>query len=209
MKKVLSSIAALAMIASFASCGAQGSSSETPASSNGDASSASSEASNGGSGNGSTTLNFWSFTDEVPGMVDKFMELNPDFKDQYKVEATVINTDSGYQESLDQALAAGGKDAPDLYCAEAAFVLKYTKGDAASYAAPYKDLGIDVDKEIADAEIANYAVEIGSNESGDVVGLGYQATGGCFIYRRSIAKDAFGTDDPAEISKVIGGGTQS
>ncbi len=209
MKKVLSSIAALAMIASFASCGAQGSSSETPASSNGEASSASSEAGNSGSGNGSTTLNFWSFTDEVPGMVDKFMELNPDFKDQYKVEATVINTDSGYQESLDQALAAGGKDAPDLYCAEAAFVLKYTKGDAASYAAPYKDLGIDVDKEIADAEIANYAVEIGSNESGDVVGLGYQATGGCFIYRRSIAKDAFGTDDPAEISKVIGGGSQS
>lgn len=153
------------------------------------------------------TINVWAFTDEVPGMIDKFKEANPDF--DYDINTTIIaTTDGAYQPALDQALAAGGDEAPDIYCAEAAFVLKYTQGDASGYAATYKDLGIDVDKEIKDADIAQYSVDIGTRD-GDVVALGYQATGGCFIYRRSIAKDTFGTDDPAEISKIIGGGSGS
>ncbi|MBP3326730.1 MAG: carbohydrate ABC transporter substrate-binding protein [Coprococcus sp.] len=160
------------------------------------------------SGEKKGTINLWAFTDEVPGMVDKFLETHPDF--EYDVETTIIaTTDGAYQPALDQALASGGADAPDMYCAEAAFVLKYTQGDASSYAAPYADLGIDVDTAIKDAQIAQYSVDIGTNPNGDVVALGYQATGGCFIYRRSIAKDVFGTDDPAEISKLIGGGSGS
>ena len=99
------------------------------------------------------TINLWTFTDEVPGMVDKFLEANPDFG--YDVNSTIIaTTDGAYQPALDQALAAGGADAPDLYCAEEAFVLKYTQGDMAQFAAPYADLGIDVDSEISAAEIA-------------------------------------------------------
>lgn len=157
--------------------------------------------------NGKTILNIWAFTDEVPGMIDKYMELHPEFAEKYEVNATIISTtDNLYQPALDQALAGGGKDAPDLYCAEAAFVLKYTQGDASSYAAPYEDLGIDVDAKIKEADIAQYSVDIGTRD-GKVVGLGYQATGGAFFYRRSIAKDVFGTDDPAEISKIVGGGT--
>ena len=96
-----------------------------------------------------------------------------------------------------------------MYCAEAAFVLKYTQGDAWQYACPYADLGIDVDAELKAADIAQYTVDIGTNPDGQLVGLGYQATGGAFIYRRSIAKDVFGTDDPDKIAEIIGSGTQS
>ena len=79
------------------------------------------------------TINVWAFTDEVPGMIEKFKETNPDFN--YDINTTIIaTTDGAYQPALDQALAAGGKDAPDIYCAEAAFVLKYTQGDASGYA---------------------------------------------------------------------------
>jgi hypothetical protein len=157
---------------------------------------------------GDNVINLWSFTDEIPGMVDKFLEANPDFG--YTVNTTIIaTTDGAYQPALDAALAAGGAEAPDIYAAEAAFILKYSQGDACQYAAPYKDLGIDVDKEIKDADIAQYTVDIGTNPDGDVVALGYQATGGAFIYRRSIAKDVFGTDDPAEIEKEIGAGSQN
>lgn len=160
------------------------------------------------SGGKSGTINVYAFTDEVPKMIDKFVETHPDFG--YDINATIIaTTDGAYQPALDQALASGGADAPDIYCAEAAFVLKYTQGDAASYAAPYEDLGIDVSGKLSDSEIAQYSVDIGTNPEGKVVGLGYQATGGCFIYRRSIAKEAFGTDDPAEVSKAIGGGSGS
>lgn len=190
--------AALAM-GTLAGCGGSGSSSDSSDSS---ADSAAAEVSS------DNVINLWAFTDEVPGMVEKFLDAHPDFG--YEVNSTIIaTTDGAYQPALDQALAGGGKDAPDIYCAESAFVLKYTQGDASGYAAPYADLGIDVDKEIKDAEIAQYSVDIGTNTDGQVVGLGYQATGGAFIYRRSIAKDTWGTDDPAEIAKIIGGGSGS
>ena len=153
-------------------------------------------------------INLWSFTDEVPGMVDKFLEAHPDFG--YTVNPTIIATTEGaYQPALDSALQAGGDQQPDMYCAEAAFILKYTKGDMQDYAMPYKDLGIDVDNKVKEADIAQYTIDIGSNTNGDIDALGYQATGGAFIYRRSIAKDVFGTDDPKGISKSIGGGSGS
>ena len=81
------------------------------------------------------------------------------------------------------------------------------RGDASRYAAPYEDLGIDADAKIKSSEIAQYAVDIGTNPDGKVVALGYQATGGAFIYRRSIAKDTWGTDDPKEIGAKLGAGT--
>ena len=151
------------------------------------------------------TINLWAFTDEVPKMVQKFKEMNPDFP--YEIKETIIaTTDGAYQPALDQALAGGGADAPDIYVAEAAFILKYSQGDASQYAAPYKSLGIDVDKMLEESEIAPYTAEIGTNSDGDLVALGYQATGGAFIYRRSIAKDVWGTDDPATITSKIGPG---
>ena len=160
---------------------------------------------------GKTVINVMSFTDEVPNMINRYVETHPDFADKYEINTTIIATTDGlYQPALDQALASGGADAPDLYCAEAAFVLKYAQGDMAEYAAAYEDLGIDIDAEIEAAQIAPYSVEIGTRPSdGKVVGLGYQATGGAFIYRRSIAQDVFGSDDPAVVAEAIGAGTQS
>ena len=181
MKKVLAGVMAVAMLASATSCGI-------------------------GKKDDKITLNIWAFTDEVPNIVQKYLDTH-DLNNKYKLNITNIpTTDGAYQPALDQALIAGGKDAPDLYCAEAAFVKKYTQGDFEQYAAPYSDLKLsgDVDKLIADAELAQYAVDIGTNSSGKVVGLGYQATGGAFIYRRSIAKDVFGTDDPEVIQTKLG-----
>ena len=150
------------------------------------------------------TINLWAFTDEVPGMVDKYIAKNyPDVK----VNTTIIaTTDGAYQPALNEALKNGEVD---MYAAEAAFILKYSKGEMSEFAAPYKDLGIKIDAAIKAADIASYTVDIGSNEKGQVVGLGYQATGGCFIYNRSVAKTVFGSDDPKTVQAAIGGGSQS
>ena len=151
-------------------------------------------------------INLWSFTDEVPGMVEKYLNAHPELG--YKLNTTIIaTTDGAYQPALDQALEAGGKDAPDIYCAEAAFILKYSKGDMQDYAMPYKNLGIDIDKALKASEIAPYTYDIGSNTKGEVDALGYQTTGGCFIYRRSVAKEVFGTDDPSTVQAKLGGGS--
>jgi len=136
-------------------------------------------------------------------MTEKYKQLFPDRNVEFN--STIISTtDNAYQPALDQALAAGGNDAPDIYAAEAAFVLKYTQGDMSDFAASYADLGL-TDQMVQDAGIAEYTIDIGSKD-GVLKALGYQATGGAFIYRRSIAKDTFGTDDPNAIKNEIGPG---
>lgn len=203
MKKLIASVLCACMMTTLlVGCGGDAGTTSDGSTSTSD-SSESSDSSGSGAANG--TINLWAFTDEVPGMVDKFLEANPDFG--YDVKTTIIaTTDGAYQPALDQALVGGGADAPDMYCAEAAFILKYSQGDMSSYAAPYSELGIDVDAEVKAADIAQYTVDIGTNSDGQLVALGYQATGGAFIYRRSIAKDVWGTDDPDEIAKKVGPG---
>lgn len=216
-KRVLAMVLTTCMaVGMLAGCGGSSSGESAGAASEGASSEAAAaettEEAAGGEAAASTgkkgTINLWAFTDEVPNMVNQYIAEHPDFG--YDVNATIIATTEGaYQPALDAALQAGGSEQPDMYCAEAAFVLKYTKGDMESYAMPYADLGFDVDADIAEAKIAQYAVDIGTNSSGQVDALGYQATGGCFIYRRSIAQEVFGTDDPAAISEAIGGGSGS
>jgi len=202
MRKLISLLLVVLMVFSLVACGSNDDTATTEA-----AATTAGEATTEAASTEKEVLNVWSFTEEVPSMITKYLELHPDFAAKYEIKTTIIaTTDGAYQPALDQALAAGGADAPDIFTAEAAFVLKYAQGDASQYAATYKDLGIDVDAKITEADIAQYTVDIGTNPNGDVVGLGYQATGGAFIYRRSIATEVFGTDDPAEITKIVGPG---
>jgi len=163
------------------------------------------------SADGKAVINIMSFTDEVPGMVTKYMEAHPEVAEKYDVNTTITATTDGlYQPALIQALSAADSNSPDIYCAEAAFVLKFAQGDASDFAAAYEDLGIDVAALTEAADIAKYTIEIGTRPSdGKLVGLGYQATGGAFIYRRSIAKDVWGNDDPAFVAEKIGAGSGS
>ena len=158
------------------------------------------------SADGKTVINVMAFTDEVPGMITKYFEAHPDLAEKFDVNTTITATTDGlYQPALDQMLAAGEAD---IYAAEAAFILKYAQGDAAEFAAAYEDLGIDVAALTEAADIADYTIQIGTRPSdGKLVGLGYQATGGAFIYRRSIAKDVWGNDDPEFIAEKIGAGS--
>ena len=150
------------------------------------------------------TILLYTFTTEVPRMMLKYAQDNPDFG--YKIQYKVTPTDGDqYVTDLNGALPTDS--APDMYTAESAFVYNYTQGDMAKYACPYDDLGIDSKKACADAQIAQYTIDIGSNPEGKLVGLGYQATGGALIYRRSIAKAVWDTDDPAVIKEKVGGGS--
>lgn len=206
MKKALSLMAALSLMLTFAACGDSSSQTADTEESKADSSSSeevSEESSEAKSDGTKEKINVYAFTAEVPNMVQKFIDTHPDFAAKYEMNDTQVPTTNGeYQPALDAALADGGVD---MFAAEAAFVLKYTQGEGSKYVAPYEDLGIDI-SQVETAEIAPYTVEIGTNTDGKLVGLGYQATGGAFIYRRSIAKDVFGTDDPATVQKEIGPG---
>lgn len=206
MKRIITLTTIIVLLASLlAACSGSGNNkgASTGNSTNGNSSTGSSSSSGGSSSGDKITINLWSFTDEIPNMTTKYLETHPDVNVEFNT-TIIATTDGAYQPALDQALAAGGKDAPDIYAAEAAFILKYSQGDASDYAASYADLGLS-DSMVTDAGIAQYTVDIGSKD-GELKALGYQATGGAFIYRRSLAQDTFGTDDPAAITKEIGPG---
>lgn len=154
-------------------------------------------------------INLLGWTDEQARMIEKYIETHSDCG--IKVIFKQVETTNGqYTSFLDEALTGKSDDfIPDIYSAESAFVKHYSSGAMGQYALPYNDLISDLDSKIQSAEIAQYTVELGKNSSGDVVGLAYQTTGGAFIYRRSVAKQVFGTDNPELVSNAIGGGSGS
>lgn len=155
-----------------------------------------------------TKINIWSFNNEVPDMIKVYFKEHPELK--CKAEVTIIDYTKGeYQYALNDALKNPNPKSPDIYALELSHTLNYTKGKMNDYAMPFSELGFDCQKLIKENRIPKYTVEIGSNPDGNINGLCYQTTGGLFIYRRSIAKKVFGTDNPDEINKIIGGATGS
>ena len=63
-----------------------------------------------------------------------------------------------------------------------------------------KDLGI-TDEEVADQY--QYTKDVMTDSDGNLKGLSWQGCPGTMIYRRDIAKEVFGSDDPAEVQKKV------
>ncbi len=112
------------------------------------------------------------------------------------------NQDGVYQQKLDEALMnqadASADDKVDIFLSETDYVYKYTDA-AADVAMPLKDLGIDPDKDLADQY--DFTKTTASDADGVQRGSTWQCCPGLLVYRRDIAKDVFGTDDPEEVSK--------
>ena len=158
-------------------------------------------------GSGPEIIKIWSYSDDAARIAAQYIKQKPEFGEKYTVECTVLPAVGEYQDYLDRTLKASSKLGPDIYFVDADFAVKYTQGKMSKYAAAYKDLGIDVTAKIKEAEIAHYVVDVGTRD-GKVVALSYQSSAGVMIYNAEIARDAFGTDDPAEIEKIFGAGTR-
>lgn len=114
------------------------------------------------------------------------------------------NQDGVYQQKLDEALMnqadASADDKVDIFLSETDYVYKYTDA-AADVAMPLTDLGIDPDKDLADQY--DFTKTTASDADGVQRGSTWQCCPGLLVYRRDIAKDVFGTDDPEEIGKKM------
>ena len=111
------------------------------------------------------------------------------------------NADNAYQNNLDQTLlnqeSASADDKVDLFLVEADYALKYVDSD---YTMPVADLGI-TDADTADQY--QYTKDIVTDSNGVLKGLSWQGCPGVMFYSREIAKEVFGTDDPAEVQKKV------
>ncbi|EHI97824.1 extracellular solute-binding protein family 1 [Clostridium sp. DL-VIII] len=141
------------------------------------------------------TINMWSFTDEFQSshFIEKFNEVYPNIQ----VKLTVIPTDNNAYSTKLSSVLASGSGVPDVFTSEVANVNKYVNTDYYENLskAPYNA------EDIGKTE-AQYVVDLGRNvQDNSIRALSWQATPGGLFYKRSLAKQYLGTDDPDEISK--------
>lgn len=126
-------------------------------------------------------------------------------KDGTEIHWTVNpNQDGVYQDKLDEALSqqdsADIDDKVDLFLAETDYLVKYVD-QVADVAVPLTELGIDPDKDLADQY--QYTKDAACDADGVQRATSWQGCPGVFIYRRSIARDVFGTDEPEKIHEIV------
>ena len=172
-----------------------------------DASDATSEAEVSGSDEGKV-LNIYAWneefksriTDHYPGY-EEVDATHGKIGDVDVVWTITPNNDNAYQNNLDQQLLkqadASADDKIDIFLVEADYALKYSDTDDTM---AVSDLGI------TDDELANqydYTKKILEDSNGVLKGVSWQSTPGVLIYNREIAKDMWGSDDPAEVQKHV------
>ena len=109
------------------------------------------------------------------------------------------NDDGIYQDKLDQALLnqadAAADDRVDMFLAEADFITKYANSE---YTADITTMGVtDFDNTY------EYTMKACTSADGIVKGISFQCCPSAIIYRRSIAIDVLGTDDPDKVQEAL------
>ena len=162
------------------------------------------------SGEAGKVLNIWCWNDEFQSRFNDYYpgvkEVAEDKSTTTLEDGTVVkwtinpNEGSNYQDKLDEALlaqeSAAADDKIDIFLVEADYALKYVDSD---YSLDVKELGL-TDEDMADQY--QYTKDIVTDSNGAQKGTTWQATPGLFAYRRSIAKDVLGTDDPDKFDAV-------
>ena len=141
-------------------------------------------------------FNIYTWNVEFKGFFEKYYTV----PDGVTVNWIITPSDGGaYQEKLDQALmnqaSASADDKVDLFLAEADYIQKYTDSD---YTQDVTALGVSDFSNTYD-----YTVQCASSAAGVVKGVSFQCCPSALIYRRSIAKDVLGTDDPEKVQAAL------
>ncbi|MBU5470574.1 ABC transporter substrate-binding protein [Falcatimonas sp. MSJ-15] len=141
------------------------------------------------------------WNDEFKGLFDTYFasEVPSDVKVEW---VSTPSKDNAYQQKLDQGLLdqdkASDDDKIDMFLIEADYALKYVDSDYTLDV--INDIGLTED-ELSDQY--QYTKDIVTDSDGKLKAVSWQATPGLFAYRRSIAKEVLGTDDPEEVQKQL------
>ena len=135
-------------------------------------------------------LKVWAFAGDSRAIVTAFQEKYPNVKIDY----TMIPMTNGEYQTKVKA-AAGTADAPDVVFLEAAFVREWVESDLLADQSDLLPLA---------QELKSYqaGIDVGANE-GVNKAFTFQSTPGAFFYRRSLAKECLGTDDPEKVQAMV------
>jgi hypothetical protein len=207
MKSLISMMLAAAMIFSLTACGSSDTSSSGSETDTQAAAETESAATDGGK-----VLNIWCWNDEFQTLFNSYYpevkEVAEDKSTTTLNDGTVVqwtinpNENNNYQNKLDEALlnqeSADADDKIDIFLVEADYALKYVDSD---YTLDVQnDIGLTAEE--LDGQY-QYTKDIVTDSNGAVKGTSWQATPGLFAYRRSIAKEVLGTDDPDEVQAAL------
>ena len=171
-----------------------------------------SDASDAAASNEGKVINIYSFNDELRNRITAVYPEIVDTSDDGTVsslkDGTEIhwiinpNQDGVYQDKLDEALnnqlTAADDDKVDIFAAEIDYVVKYTDADIDA-AMPLEALGINPETDLADQ--FDFTKTVASDQNGVMRASTWQACPGVLVYRRDIANEVFGTDDPEVIGE--------
>lgn len=192
MKKLISLLLVLCMMLTvLVGCGSGNTTSNTPAA----------EAPAAAEGEQGKVVNIYCWNEEFKGRYEAYAA---DLAEKHGVTVNfviVANENNAYQNNLDAALLgqadAAADDKVDIFLVEADYASKYTKTDFTL------DVVNDIGLTAADlSQQYQYTKDIVTVD-GIQKGTTWQATPGLFAYRRSIAKEVLGTDDPTEVQAML------
>jgi hypothetical protein len=149
------------------------------------------------------TLVVYCWNDEFQQRFRAYYNSTDTLPDGTKIKWVITeNKNNAYQQKLDADLLlqedAKADEKIDIFLVEADYALKYVESDYA--------LDVMGDIGLTAADMANqykYTQEIVTDSNGKIRGTTWQATPGLFAYRRSIATEVLGTDDPVEVQKQL------
>jgi len=204
-KKIIVSLMVLVMLVSVAACSKTetnetNETTDTNTSNNSTDNSAKTDKEDNSSKEGKV-LKIYCWNEEFQSRFNDYFEADGLVPDDVKVEWVITpNADNAYQNKLDQDLLnQESADEPiDIFLIEADYALKYVDTDYT--------LDVINDVGLTEDDLANqytYTKEIATDSNGKLKAVSWQATPGLFAYRRSIAKDVLGTDDPVEVQKYL------
>ena len=191
-KKLLTIVLALTLVLSMAACASGGSPETTAAAapSEQDAVQTTAGSQETQTDTLSGTLEVWSSGEELGRFVEGFHELYPDVT----VNITVV-PNADFIAKLTPTLA-GGQGAPDIFTGESDYVKYLVESGFWDdlKAAPYN---ADV------SDVWDYVAAVGTDSSGTLRALSWQASPGSVMYRRDMAKEVLGTDDPDQVAAML------
>ena len=139
----------------------------------------------------SGNLEIWSFTDEIEVLSVAFKEAYPGVNVNYVFEPDMGNN---YKDKLMAAVLSGS--APDIVALESAFMREFVENGSLMDLSHLKPL--------SDATgHYQFTVDAATCPEGAVRAYAYQAAVGGMFYRRSIASEVWGTDDPAFVQSKV------
>lgn len=186
-RKAVSVLLVSAMALSVTACGDGGSSGESTSGSAG--STADGTESSGAASAGGEKLVVWTLANDLIDYGKKFEE-----ETGMAVETIVIEPEN-YPTKVQTALL-GGESEPDIIVGEPKMLEDFYE------AGFFEDLNQFGAQDYAD-QIVDYVWEVGQDSEGVQRAISYQITPAGIYYRRDIATEVFGTDDPEEVGKLF------